>query len=370
MKWYDRFICALFCLFFGLGGVLLFALPHRDFSPEENRVLAQAPVFSARALLSGVYMQEAERFLADQFPFRDGWVAAKAYAERFSGRRENNGVYFCAGDTLIPRFEAPDESRVEKNYALVDTFAQSTGVPVYLALIPGKASVWADRLPKGAPGADEFTYLQQGMRSAAQFVPAYTVLMEHRSEEIYYRTDHHWTGLGAYYAYTALAQTMGFDPVALSAYDATVVADDFYGTAYSTSGVRWVRPDSILRYVPDDGITVTGYDPTEPVPGALYLPDRLEGKDKYQYFLGGVQPRCVITTPHIDAPKLLLVRDSYADGMAPFLTAHFSEIHLIDPRYYRASLAQYIQDNDIDAAVVMYSMANFTTDGNLFVLGL
>lgn len=370
MKKYHLFLSGLFCLFLALGGLLLLFLPHRDFSPEENRVLAQAPALTARTFFSGDYMRAAERFLSDQFPFRDSWIAAKAYAERLSGKRENNGVYFGAQDTLIPRFDPPDESRVAKNFSYVDAFAQAAGVPVYLALIPGKSGVWADRLPPGAPGGDELSYVSRSMQSAAIWVPAHSALAEHRGEYLYYRTDHHWTGLGAYYAYAALVETMGIVPVPLSDYEETVVADDFYGTAYSTSGVRWVKPDFVTRYVPDDGITVMGYDPTNAVPGALYLPERLEEKDKYQYFLGGVQPRCVITTPHTDAPKLLVVRDSYADSLAPFLTAHFSEIHLLDPRYYRAPLAQYIEDNGIDAAVVLYSVANFTTDGNLFVLGL
>jgi hypothetical protein len=94
----------------------------------------------------------------------------------------------------------------------------------------------------------------------------------------------------------------------------------------------------------------------------------LEEKDKYSMFLGGQQPVCVIQTQS-DGPRLLLIRDSFSDSLAPYLTAHFSQIHLIDLRYYKASLPDYIRDNEIDQALVLYSVANFVSDNNLFVLG-
>ena len=73
----------------------------------------------------------------------------------------------------------------------------------------------------------------------------------------------------------------------------------------------------------------------------------------------------MVRTPNTSAPKLLIVRDSYADSLVPFLTPHFSEIHLVDLRYYKGSISGYIEDNGIDAALVLYSVANFTSDGNL-----
>ena len=97
----------------------------------------------------------------------------------------------------------------------------------------------------------------------------------------------------------------------------------------------------------------------------LYDTSFLSVKDKYSMFLGGNQPLAVVRTPHTDAPKLLIVRDSYTDSLVPFLTAHFSEIHLVDPRYYKLSVADYIQENGIDEALVLYSVSNFVTDKNL-----
>ena len=112
------------------------------------------------------------------------------------------------------------------------------------------------------------------------------------------------------------------------------------------------------------------YPQGSPVEGSLYVEEKLDTKDKYSYFLGGNTPLAILTTEHTDAPKLLVIRDSYSDSMAPFLTAHFSEIHLFDLRYNNMNLPQYIADNDIDAVVVLYSLSNFTTDTNLFKLAI
>ena len=93
-------------------------------------------------------------------------------------------------------------------------------------------------------------------------------------------------------------------------------------------------------------------------------------KDKYSYFLGGRQPLCVIESDKApDGPKVLVIRDSYSDSLAPFLTERFSEVHLFDPRNNLNSVKDYVADNGIDAVIVLYSFSNFATDPYLFVLG-
>ena len=135
----------------------------------------------------------------------------------------------------------------------------------------------------------------------------------------------------------------------------------------------WVRPDEMDTYVPEDGITVTSYtydmkgNPVEE-PRQLYDESYLAKKDKYAMFLGGQQALGVVRTGNTDKPKLLLIRDSYSDSLVPFLTPHFSEIHLIDLRYYKQSAVQYIQDNGIDAVAVLYSIPNYIADEYQFVL--
>ncbi|MCI8477488.1 MAG: hypothetical protein HFE97_03970 [Oscillospiraceae bacterium] len=373
-KRYAVFITALFCAFIGVFLLAGLITPDRTFSPLENRNLQQFPKLTLAKVKDGSFMREFETYVTDQFFGRDAWIAAKAVGERILGKQENNGVYLCKNDTLITRFDPPDEALVAKNLAYVEQFAQKSGIPVYFSLIPGAVSIWADRLPAGAPNADQKAILDQGQAAApsARWYDTYTPLWDHRGEDIYYRTDHHWTSLGAYYGYTALAQALGFSPVPLSDYTKTTVSQDFYGTIYSSSGVRWVKPDVIDTYVPDTGITVTSYtyDKTgRPVeePRPLYDTSYLEVKDKYSMFLGGNQSLAVVRTQNA-GPKIAIIRDSYADSLVPFLTAHCSEIHLIDLRYYKLSLSEYLTEHQIGAAVVLYSAANFASDQNFLWL--
>ena len=379
---YNKFITALFCTF--LGGMLVVStlLPDKEMSELENRYLQKPPKFSVETVTDGTFMEQAEDYVADHIAGRDFWVAAKAWCERLSGKRENNGVYFGKQDTLLNRVDTPAwedtpaQAGVSAKQGLltrlgfVDTLAGNVSVPVYLGIIPSSSAIWADRLPAGAPTADEFSLIDQMyFQSGASTIDMAGALAAHSGEDIYYRTDHHWTSLGAYYGANALLSAMDLAPLDLGDYAKTTVSDSFYGTTFSTSGVRWVRPDQIDTYVPEDGVTVTSYPDGTPQPGSLYVPSHLEEKDKYSFFLGGNQPLCVIQTQQKDAPKVLLVRDSYSDSLAPFLTERFSEIHLFDLRYNLTSVKSYVEEHDIDAVVVLYSFSNFVTGTNLFALG-
>ena len=134
--------------------------------------------------------------------------------------------------------------------------------------------------------------------------------------------------------------------------------------------MRWVAPDHIDRYISGDGVKVTGYPEGSPVESSLYVDSYLDKKDKYSSFLGGNQPLCVIETEHTDAPKVLVIRDSYSDSLAPFLTQSFSEIHLFDTRMNKTSIKAYVEENDIDQVVVLYSISNFISSSkDMFLLG-
>ena len=382
-KKYCIFITALFCVFLGVLTTATAISPDREKSELENRSLQQLPTLEASDFklawpigesgdfFTGKFMSTFETYCNDQFILRDNWVALKSTSERLSGKQENNGVYFCDKDTLISRFDQPDQKRVDTNVGYVNQFVANAGVPVYMSLIPGAATIWADRLPEGAPNADQKAIID-GIQASSDAIwyDSYQQLWDHKDEDIFYRTDHHWTSLGAYYGYVGLAQALGYEPVSLGSYTETIRSTEFYGTVFSSSGVRWVRPDTISTYVPDTGITVTehSYDnkgnPIQ-IPRSLYVESFLDVKDKYSMFLGGNQSLGVVTTQNTDKPKLLIIRDSYTDSLVPFLTPHYSEIHLLDLRYYKLSIQDYIEQNGIDQALVLYSVPNFVTDTNL-----
>ena len=382
-KRYAIFLTVFFCGFLAFFFAANLISPDRDFSQDENRYLAQLPTLDAGDFklsldpfsgesgdfFSGKFMSDFETYLTDQFVFRDQWIAAKALAERAAGKGENNGVYLCDQDTLISRFETPDPERVADNLDYVNKLVENVDIPVYFSLIPGKVSVWADRLPDGAPNASEEDILAQAEESTqARWVDIAAALEARKGEDIYYRLDHHWTSLGAYYGYAALMEAMGLEAAPLSDYEKTTVSTDFNGTTYSSSGVRWMAPDAIDIYVPEEGIAVTAWNGSQPEAGVLYDWSKLEVKDKYSFFLGGNKPLVVVEGRNTDGPRLLVIRDSYSDSLAPFLTADFSQVHLFDPRYNKTPVSQYVAENEIDQVLVLYSVANFVSDGNLFVL--
>ena len=373
-KKYSIFITVLFCLFtFGFGAALILS-PSRDFSDQENRYLSQFKAPTLDTVRSGEFMEDFEDYVTDQFPLRDQWIQLKALLERALGKRENNKVYFGTdGQTLFAHFKAPGAEELEQKVGFVNKLGDNLDVPVYFSLVPDKSLVWADRLPDNAPNVDDGSTIENARELCGDNV-AYIDLRDAlgREDDAFYRTDHHWTTLGAYYAYAAMMEGMGRTPKALSDFAPTVVSDEFFGTTFSSSGVRWLEPDAIEFYVPQNAAAVTNYFDGTPTEGQLYDLSKLSEKDKYAAFLGGNKPLTIVKSNVAPegAPKLMLIRDSYADSLAPFLCYNFSEIHLVDPRYYKTSMAQYVKDNAIDEVLVLYSVSNFVKDGNLFVLGM
>jgi hypothetical protein len=358
-----------FSLFLFALTTLHIALPDKDRSENENRMLAKAPEFTLRALFSGSFTESFEDYITDQFPFRDSWLDLKSRFERISGKTENNDVFFCREDTLIARFRLPAETNVETGIRAVNALADNTGLPVILALIPSAAAVWTDRLPANADTADQEALIKRIYDEVdVNTADVFSVLKEHCGEPIYYRTDHHWTTLGAYYGYAATAKALGITPRSIDFYHPETVSTSFYGTVYSSSGVRWVKPDSIDIYVPAGDTELVRYDSAEGAVSPVYDMSKLNTKDKYGMFLGGNTSRLVIRTGS-QGGKLLVIRDSYADCELPFFFEHYSEIHVLDLRYFRQSVSDYAADGGFDGILVSYSLADFVTDTSVLLMG-
>ena len=364
---YNKLLTALFCGFLGLVLVISTVLPDKSFSEVENRNLSKVPELSWEALKNGDFMADAEEYTADHIVGRDFWVALKAWCERLSGKQENNGAYF-AGDALVNRVEEPDLDKLLESVSHINKLVENVDVPVHFGIIPSAAAVWSDRLPYGAPTADELAILKELYANAdAATLDMAGALMEHKDEYVFYHTDHHWTSLGAFYGANEMFVQLGMEPLKLEDYEPVSVSDSFNGTTFSSSGVRWLAPDSIHTYIPEEGVKVTTYFTGKPEEGELYVEENLEKKDKYSFFLGGNQPLCVLESEN-DGTKVLVIRDSYSDSLAPFLTERFSEVHLFDVRYNLTPISQYVAQNDIDQVIVLYSFANFVQGQNIFAL--
>ena len=363
----------IFLAFIGAFFILNLVLPDRQFSEQENRYLQMRPEFSFKSLFSGDYTSKFETYTTDQFTFRDEWITLKAASELALGKQENNDVHLCENGTLIEGFKRPENSVLDSNMSALNTLVGNTDAKVYFALIPDKSDLYASLLPKNVPNDSEKEVIDYCYgQSNATNVDMYSALSAHKDEYIFYRTDHHWTSLGAYYGLSALAESMGLPCPALDSYtDRHVVSEKFYGTTWSSSGFSWVDPDTMEIFVnAPEGLKVTSYPQGSPGEGKLYDFSFLEKKDKYSMFMGGNCPMHVIETGNEDKPSLLILRDSYTDSLIPFLLDDFSEIHVLDLRYYRASLKAYIEQNDFDNVLVCYSVSNFCSDSNIFLLGM
>ena len=350
--------------------IAMFVMKDKKFSEQENRVLNQAPKFTVKDLKSGKLTEEFEVYLTDQFPARDTWIGVKSYSEKVSGKTENNAVFFCKDDTIIKRFDEPDRELEEKNIEAVNAFIEHTELPVYFSLIPGAVSIWNEKLPANAQNYDQKALIDEIYSKVNCIaIDNYSVLQEHSKEYIYYRTDHHWTTRGAYYGYTAIAKAFGIEAKPLEQYSSEKVSDTFYGTVYSSSGVRWIEPDIIEKYISEEGKLVQNYVGDTPGEGVFYDYEKLEVKDKYAFFFGGNAPLIKITSESDSGKKLLVIRDSYSDSEIPFLTENFSEIYMMDLRYYKFGVQYFLEKYDVDAVLINYSVANFVEDKNIVMIG-
>lgn len=339
--------------------------PKRTFSQMENRYLAEFPVASPRSIADGSFEEKFETYLNDHFVMRDFCVQLSKIKTYALGIREFGDVYYARDDTLLRRL-SPNNERLTKNTEAIRQYAETAGVPVDLALIPGAVDIRGEQLPKNAPNYDQkaaiqevYASLEADKQSYVNLIDLYSVLKLHAQEDIYYHTDHHWTSLGAYYGYAAYRESIAGTAPALTAYQDRLLSENFRGTLYSDVPLPWITPDEIHAYVPEGNISVTVFDGMEYKKSELYVEEHLQEKNQYTVFLGGNQPIIVIQNPDTQGEKLLIVRDSYMDSMAPFLTADFSELHLIDPRYYKQGLNTYIAEHDIDRVLICMSLASY-----------
>ena len=183
------------------------------------------------------------------------------------------------------------------------------------------------------------------------FVDAYSVIEQHTDEYIYFRTDHHWTHLGAYYAYTALCRSAGFTPVNKDDFD-TGMWENFVGSMYTfvsnypQGQVLKDNPDTVHYWKPSANITTTCYNSTALKNGYAMGTICRVGEDvdnKYLTFMGGDHPVAIVETD-TPGPCILVIKESYGNALISWLTNHYSKIILIDPRQY------YSKNSDIDLA--------------------
>ncbi|MDO5337132.1 MAG: DHHW family protein, partial [Eubacteriales bacterium] len=340
-----------------------------SFSDSENRMLAQRPEFSFSSIADGSFMKDFESYVSDQFFMRDSWISLKLLEDKLLGKKESNGVYLGKQGYLMEIPDAPDEENLARNLrAIQDFYSRHTDLRISMALIPNSFHILKDKLPANAPvrnQAEDIARITGTLGQSVNFLDVSPALENHADENIYYKTDHHWTTLGAYYAFLSMADGLGIsNPI--QNYTVYTVANDFSGTLASKSGYH-KSLDTVQIYAPQDVEPeyIVTYSDDQTKYSSLYRSECLNDKDKYTVFFGGNHATVDIETPNEDKRVLLVFKDSYANCFIPFLTPYFREIVMIDPRYYYESIDQVIQRKNVTDVLYLYNINTFLGDSSL-----
>lgn len=364
-----KYVCLVFAVVIIIADVCLILMHEKPFSENENRMLQQAPEFSDRTLFSGRFMKQAESFVADQFFLRDDWISLKLGMDKGIGRKESNGVYLGNDGYLLEPSVTPNFTDLDRNLDAIKAFAKAhPDQNTVMTVVPNAVYVCPQLLPSGAPVRDQgedLSYIQSKLASSLDYVDLSPALKEHADEPIYYKSDHHWTSLGAKYAFDELTSSLEIEEP-INDYDIMTVTDDFSGTMASTSGDFSVK-DPIDIYVPkaEDFAYVAEFGDIQKKSATIYNSDALSSKDKYEVFFGGNYSYISIKTTAESDKNLLLFKDSYANAFVQFLLPYYRNIVIIDPRYYSDDCEKLIKEREITDILFLYNMNTFALDNSL-----
>ena len=343
--------------------------PRKTFSDSERRYLSEPPKLTS--LKNWSYDDAVETYLADQLPGRDALVGLNAYTVLLSGRQVSADIWRDRAGYLV---EAPIEAtadQLQKRLSRMVARGEKTGLPVYVMAVPSTGYVRRGTLPRALAAlyASEEVFLREiGSAAGLVAVPlGETFLREGQSW--YYRTDHHWTGEGAYAAYRLFMAAAGHEALSYDSFYHHAVAG-YVGSTRSRSALWLTKGDVLTMDEPMDTAVTVSFSDDEQTYTSLFFLDHLQEYDWYPLFLDGNHPVTVIENEGApaDAPTLLMVKDSFGNTLSPLLAPSYGKIVLVDPRYYRGSVADLCAEHGADEILFCYSLARMCTDLNLSIL--
>ena len=367
----EKLVGIIFILTLFLFLIINVIVPDREKSVQENRMLATKPKFRLSSLISGDYDEKFEAYMDDQFVERDMWRKLKVTVDRIGGSRLENGVYIGTNGQLLEQIEVADENHLAANIKAIKSFSESQSkIPVRMMLVPDAANVLNHSLPSLAKPEDQtqmFSMVRKDLGDSVEWIDVSTELNKHKTEKIYYKTDHHWTTLGAFYAFQAAAPSLGIEGDLSGKYVSYAVSDSFNGMLASKSGVNLGEKEQIDIYVPteEDTDLIIDYVDEGKRSTSLYDSSKLKEKDQYTVFLGGNSSLLDIRTVSTSTKRLLLVKDSFANSFIPFLTPYYREIVVVDPRYYSGTINDLMDSYRISEVLFLYSGNTFFKDNNI-----
>ncbi len=394
----DKLMIALFAIVMLVIPITTIILPKKDMSENENRRLAKFPSIVNETKLKNAedlkdvidavkwdyiveredasFMDDYETYFADHLAGRELWVKVSNRMSALMGKEEINGVYTTDG-RMIEIFRGYDEKEVQNMIDSVNDFAERySDIPMYFMLAPTAQEIYKSKLPTYSEVTNEKVFIDECSRKLVNLnvIDALSYLSGRSGEYIYYRTDHHWTSLGAYYAYCAAAKQLGFNAIGLDKFNVETASSSFYGTLYSRTLDDSISPDSIDYYFlasgePNVKMTRINGDQVETF-DTLYVRDHLDVKDKYSSFTGSNVPIVTIETDVDNDKELLIIKDSYAHSLVPFLSKHYSKITMVDLRYINTDINRFVNIRDYDQVLFVYNVVTFCDESNLKKLAL
>ena len=353
--------------------IILFSyilIKDKDFSENENRYLSQKPVMTIENVLSGKYTKDVEKYIDDQFVLRDKLIEIKTETQRLMGNKDINGVYIAQDDYLIEKCLDKDFNymQLNKNIQSVNSFASNyKDKNISVMVVPTAGLILKVKLPKYATlfNQNEAIDIIRDEVKHSKFVDLRDTLLAHSDRYIYYKTDHHWTTLGAFYAYEQWCN-QNIATANILDYNIKTVTQSFKGSLYSKVLNRNSTSDSIDIFDEKDSKSYSVYyNFGKSNNNSIYDFEKLNSKDKYQVFFGGNHPEIKIETGNKNGKHLLVLKDSYANAFIPFLIKDYESICVIDLRYFNYDLKKYINDNNISDILILYNIMNFSNDKSI-----
>lgn len=340
----------------------------KEFSENEFRYLEKFPKFSMSSLFNGKYIASIENYTTDHFPLREELVSLKTEVFTIIQQKMINDVYLAEDDYLINRFKSPKNS--DKIIKIINRFKEENpDLNVSMLLAPTATSIYQELLPKdniNASERDAINYYYDNLK--VKKIDVYDILMANKNKyQLFYKTDHHWTSFGAYFAYYQYCIDNDIKPYELKELHIDRVSDNFLGTLYSKVFTINQERDKIYK------INLKNYDFTlqylTKTTTDFYQEQYLREKDKYSYFLGTNEPIIEITNNHSDSTdEILIIKDSYANAFIPLLANHYKKVHIIDPRYYNLKISDYLSEKGIKNVLLVYNINNIDTDTGIINL--
>lgn len=365
---YNKILITVFMLFIVLFCILSFIIKDKEFSENENKVMATFPSFNTESLLDGKYTSSVEEYFSDHIIFRDTFISLKTLTEVVMGKNDNSRVYFTEDSMLIEMHNTISLDVINENLYIINKFNNTLNekykVNMDLMIVNTKTSIYEDKLPEYSNVNDEDKIIEYIYNNTNTNNIAISETLRSNSDEyIFFDLDHHWTQYGAYLAYLEYAKEKQYEEVE---YTKLNLSNEFYGSLYSKAINPYLNPDSIDIYELNSDIKYSiKYDGAE-YSSNVYEYSNIDIKDKYTVYLDGNHSIVEINTNNKNGKTMVVFKDSFAHPFIPFLVKDYEKVIVLDLRYIYTDLTTYFEENNVTDVLMLYNIYNFTNE-NEFV---